>query len=229
MLRLERIEARLNGFTLRADIEVPRGARLAVLGASGSGKSTLLNVIAGFVAPDAGRVWIDKRDATALPVPRRQVTMLFQDGNLFPHLTAFDNVALGLRPDLRLSSADHEAVAAALAQVGLDGQGGKRPADLSGGQRSRLALARLLLRDKPLALLDEPFAALDPGLRREMLALVADLCAARDLTLVMVTHDLRDAERLATDLCLLEDGDIVLKGELAPMLADLPPVLEPWA
>ena len=91
-----------------------------------------------------------------------------------------------------------------------------------------MALARMLLRRKPLALLDEPFAALDPGLRREMLALVGDLCAAEGLTLVMVSHDLRDAERLCTDLCLLEAGKVTLSGPLPPMLADPPGALAPW-
>jgi thiamine transport system ATP-binding protein len=86
----------------------------------------------------------------------------------------------------------------------------------------------MLLRRKPLALLDEPFAALDPGLRREMLSLVGDLCDAEGLTLVMVSHDLRDAERLCSDLCLLEEGRVILSGPLQPMLADPPDALAPW-
>ncbi|RFU14180.1 ATP-binding cassette domain-containing protein [Rhodobacteraceae bacterium W635] len=228
MLQLDGIHLTLDGFTLRADLSVARSARLAVLGPSGGGKTTLLNVIAGFLRPDAGRVLIDGRDVTGWPVPERPLSMLFQEGNLFPHLGAFDNVALGIAPNLRLGDAGREAVTQALAQVGLGGFGDRRPGDLSGGQRSRVAIARMLLRRKPLALLDEPFAALDPGLRREMLALLDELCRAQGLTLVMVSHDLRDAERLCTDLCLLEDGAISLNGPLAPMLAAPPAALTPW-
>ncbi|WP_071674323.1 thiamine ABC transporter ATP-binding protein [Nioella nitratireducens] len=228
MLRLETVSRSFDGFRLHADLAVARGARLAVLGPSGGGKTTLLNMIAGFLRPDSGKVWIDGQDVTDWPVPDRPLSLLFQEGNLFPHLSAFDNVALGVVPSLRLHEADRAAVAQALQQVGLSGLADRTPGDLSGGQRSRVALARMLLRDKPLALLDEPFAALDPGLRREMLALVGELCAAQGLTLVMVSHELRDAERLCTDLCLLEDGAVTLNGALAPMLEAPPPALTPW-
>ncbi len=228
MLRLEEISLNLGAFHLQADLSVARGARLAVLGPSGGGKTTLLNVIAGFLRPESGQVWIDGQDVTAWPVPDRPLSLLSQEGNLFPHLSAFDNVALGLRPSLRLSEDERGAVDGALQQVGLAGLASRKPGDLSGGQRSRVALARMLLRDKPLALLDEPFAALDPGLRHEMLALVGELCEAKALTLVMVSHDLRDAERLCTDLCLLENGAVKLSGPLAPMLLEPPPDLSPW-
>jgi len=228
MLRLEDVTLGFDGFTLSADLTVERGARLAVLGPSGGGKTTLLSTIAGFLRPDHGRVWINGLDVTDLPVQDRPLSILFQEGNLFPHLTVFDNVALGIRPGLKLSEEDRAAVAGALDQVGLSGLDNRRPGDLSGGQRSRVALARILLRKKPLALLDEPFAALDPGLRRDMLALVGELCAREALTLVMVSHDLRDAERLCSDLCLLEDGAISLLGPLAPMLAAPPSPLTPW-
>lgn len=228
MLRLETVTLGFEGFTLTADLSVPKGARLAILGPSGGGKTTLLSAIAGFLRPDTGRVLMDGQDVTDWPVQDRPLSILFQEGNLFPHLTAFDNVALGVKPNLKLDEEDRADVTRALDQVGLGDRGDRKPGDLSGGQRSRVALARMLLRRKPLALLDEPFAALDPGLKREMLALVGDLCAAEDLTLVMVSHDLRDAERLCTDLCLLEDGSIKLSGPLLPMLADPPAPLTPW-
>ena len=228
MLRLDHVTLGFDGFTLTADLTVAKGARLAILGPSGGGKTTLLSAIAGFLRPDSGRVWIDGQDVTDRPVQDRPLSILFQEGNLFPHLTAFDNVALGVKPSLKLSEQEREDVSGALDKVGLGDLGARKPGDLSGGQRSRVALARMLLRRKPLALLDEPFAALDPGLRREMLALVGDLCAAEGLTLVMVSHDLRDAERLCTDLCLLEAGKVTLSGPLPPMLADPPGALAPW-
>lgn len=228
MLRLDDVVLGFEGFTLSADLSVPKSARLAILGPSGGGKTTLLSTIAGFLRPDTGRVILDGQDVTDWPVQDRPLSILFQEGNLFPHLTAFDNVALGVDPSLKLTEVQRADVARALDQVGLGDMGARKPGDLSGGQRSRVALARMLLRRKPLALLDEPFAALDPGLRREMLSLVGDLCDAEGLTLVMVSHDLRDAERLCTDLCLLEEGRIILNGALQPMLADPPELLAPW-
>ncbi|WP_416914993.1 MAG: ATP-binding cassette domain-containing protein [Roseicyclus sp.] len=228
MLSLDDLRLTQDGFTLALSGDVAAGERVALLGASGSGKSTLLSLIAGFDWPDRGRILWDGQEITRAPVAGRPVSILFQDGNLFPHLTVVDNVALGLRPDLRLSEADRARVEDALARVGLAGLGGRKPAALSGGQQARVALARMLLRDRPLALLDEPFAALDPGLKTEMLALVRELCVDRGLTLIMACHDLRDAERLCDRLWLLEDGakvlDVALEG-----LRDAPPgVLRAW-
>ena len=228
MLSLDKLRFAQDGFTLSLSGRIARGERVALLGASGSGKSTLLSLIAGFERAEAGRILWEGTDITAAPVAARPVSILFQDGNLFPHLSAFDNVALGLRPDLRLSTQDRERVADSLSQVGLRDHAGKRPAALSGGQQARVALARMLLRDRPLALLDEPFAALDPGLKTEMLALVRELCAARGLTLLMACHDLRDAERLCDRLWLLEDGAKVLDLGLSGLRDDPPEGLRPW-
>ena len=228
MLRLEDIALTQDGFTLALNAEVPTGARLALLGPSGSGKSTLLALIAGFLAPDGGRICWEGRDITLAPVADRPVSILFQDGNLFPHLSVFDNVALGVRPDLRLSPDDRRRVLESLEQVGLAGYSARRPAALSGGQQARVALARMLLRDRPLALLDEPFAALDPGLRTEMLTLMRDLCAARGLTLIMACHDLRDAERLCDRLWLLEEGRLALDIPMDSLRDVTPDALMAW-
>lgn len=228
MLQLDNLALTQDGFTLSLSASVERAARVAVLGPSGSGKSTLLSLIAGFTRPDRGRILWGGADITNAPVAARPISILFQDGNLFPHLSVFDNVALGLRPDLRLSPDQRDRVAQSLTDVGLGDMGGRRPATLSGGQQARVGLARMLLRDRPLALLDEPFAALDPGLRAEMLALLKSLSERRGLTLLMACHDLRDAERLCDRLWLLEEGQLRLD---LPMtgLRDAPdPVLRPW-
>lgn len=229
MLQLDDVALTQDGFSLSLSAQVETGARVAVMGPSGSGKSTLLALIAGFERPDRGRILWDGVDITDDPVARRPVSILFQDGNLFPHLSVFENVALGLRPDLRLSEADVARVHDSLAQVGLAGFGDRRPATLSGGQQARVGLARLSLRDRPLALLDEPFAALDPGLRADMLAQLAALSQARGLTLIMACHDLRDAERLCDRLWLLENGARVLDLPMAALRgAPVPPILQPW-
>jgi len=228
MLSLDDLRFSQDGFTLALSAQVAAGERVALLGPSGSGKSTLLSLIAGFEWPDQGRILWDGTEITRAPVAARPVSILFQDGNLFPHLNVFDNVALGLRPDLRLSEAERARVEGSLSRVGLSGYGARRPAALSGGQQARVALARMLLRDRPLALLDEPFAALDPGLKTEMLALVRELCIDRGLTLVMACHDLRDAERLCDRLWLLEDGAKVLDMATAGLRDDPPEVLRAW-
>ena len=228
MLQLDDVALTQDGFSLSLSGTVEPGARVAVLGPSGSGKSTLLALIAGFERPDRGRILWNGADITGDSVARRPVSILFQDGNLFPHLTVFDNVALGLRPDLRLSPHQRDRVAQSLSDVGLGDFGDRRPATLSGGQQARVGLARMLLRDRPLALLDEPFAALDPGLRAEMLALLKSLSERRGLTLIMACHDLRDAERLCDRLWMLEEGKLVLDAPMAG-LRDAPPCwLMPW-
>ncbi|MBL4628937.1 MAG: ATP-binding cassette domain-containing protein [Roseicyclus sp.] len=228
MLQLDGVRLSRGNFTLRADLQFPKGARVALMGASGSGKSTFLSLLAGFIWPDAGRVQMAGQDTTQARAADRPLSILFQDGNLFPHLNVFDNVALGIRPNLKLHHEDQARVAGALEQVGLSAMAQRRPADLSGGQQSRVALARILLRDKPITLLDEPFTALDPGLRREMLGLVRAFCEETGQTLIMATHDLRDAERLCDHVVLLEEGSVVLDAPLEAAIAGQSPALLPW-
>lgn len=228
MIELREIGLRLGVFRLTVTAKVRAGERVALLGSSGCGKSTLLSAVAGFAVPDAGQVVLNGRDMTAEPPAGRPVSILFQDGNLFPHLTVFDNVALGLRSDLRLSATERQTVVDVLDEIGLDGMAGRRPRDLSGGQRSRVAVARMLLRDRPIALLDEPFAALDPGLRAEVLELVDAKARERRLTVIMATHDLRDAERLCDRLWLMEAGRIVLDVPLSGLRTDPPAAVAAW-
>jgi thiamine transport system ATP-binding protein len=228
MLTLEGLRIALPGFTLDADLILPVGARVAVIGPSGAGKSTLLAAIAGFQPLAAGRILWSGRDLAALLPGQRPISILFQDNNLFPHLTAEQNVGLGLRPDLRLSGADRERVAAALARVGLAGFGARKPGALSGGQQSRVALARALLRARPLLLLDEPFSALGPALKAEMLGLVRDIASESSATLLMVTHDPRDAERIADQTILVAEGQVSPPAATAALFADPPPALRDY-
>lgn len=228
MLRLEDVAVKQGAFTLNASLSVSKGARVALMGASGSGKSTLLSVIAGFLLTDRGQVWMEGVNVTDRPVAERPLSILFQDGNLFPHLSVFQNVALGIKPNLKLHPEDQHRVEGALEKVGLQGYGPRKPGELSGGQQSRVALARMLLQDRPLVLLDEPFSALDPGLRRDMLNLVAELCAENGQTLVMATHDLRDAERLCNRVLLLDEGKIALNEDLSAAVAQQAPPLQSW-
>lgn len=203
----------------RFDHRFEAGAITAVMGASGSGKSTLAALIAGFERPDEGRIVIGDTDVTNLAPAQRPVTMLFQEHNLFAHLDAFSNVALGVSPSLRLDSRQKDAVRTALADVGLAGQEKRLPGALSGGERQRVALARALVRDRPVLVLDEAFDGLGPAQRAGMLDQVAALHAERGLTVVMATHDPDDARRIAGQLVFLADRQVVAAGPVETMLA----------
>jgi len=220
LLQVENLTFRYEDMQMVFDLAVARGDCLALLGPSGAGKSTLLSLIAGFERPLSGRVVIAGQDVTGWAPADRPVTSLFQEHNLFAHLTAAENVGLGLDPGLRLTDAQRKVVADELARVGLEGLEKRRPAQLSGGQRQRVALARSLVRDKPLLLLDEPFSALDPGLRLEMLDLVRQLQAERGMTVVMVSHDPRDALRIAAQTAFVHDGRVLASGPTRALLTD---------
>ncbi|MEL6219308.1 MAG: ATP-binding cassette domain-containing protein [Pseudomonadota bacterium] len=224
MLRLEALEVRQGSFTLTANVTLT--ARVtALIGPSGSGKSTLLNSIAGFVTPATGHVLWNQQDITAATPAARPVSMLFQDNNLFPHLTVDENIALALT-HRRPSDAQRTAMVAALDRVGLSGFGARRPGTLSGGQQSRAALARVMLQNRPLVLLDEPFAALGPALKHDMLDLVADLAREHGLQILMVSHDPADALRIADEACVLADGRISPPQRTTELLANPPPDLK---
>lgn len=225
MLTLDNLLIEQDDFCLSADFAIPPGARVALLGPSGAGKSTLLATLAGFLAPGRGRILWRGADITGLAPGARPLSILFQDQNLFPHLSVAQNLGLGLSPKLRLARADHAQIAAALDRVGLSGLGDRRPATLSGGQQSRVALARCLLRAKPLLLLDEPFAALGPALKSDMLALVAEIAADQHATVLMVSHEPADAVALCPQTVLVAEGVAHPPATTAGLLADPPPAL----
>lgn len=204
MLTFEKAEFSQGAFSLKADLAVSAGKVTAVIGPSGAGKSTLLHGVAGFVAQTAGRLLWDGAAIQDQTPDKRPVSMLFQDNNLFPHLTVLQNVALALSPRLRPSNDVTDQVEEMLVRVGLDGLSGRKPSGLSGGQQSRVALARALLQDRPVMLMDEPFSALGPALKDEMLDLSVSLAAGR--TVVMVTHDPNDAVRIANEVVGVVEG-----------------------
>ena len=170
------------------DLQVKAQEKIAIIGASGAGKSTLLNLIAGFEQGHAGEIWLNGKNHTQTEPHLRPVSMLFQDNNLFPHLTVEQNLGLGIHPSLKLNHDEKQRVQQVASAVGLQAFLNRKPTALSGGQKQRVAIARCLLRDKPILLLDEPFSALDPHLRQEMLNLIDGLCTEKKLTLLLVTH-----------------------------------------
>lgn len=225
MLSLDHLMIREGEFVLRAAVDLPAGAVTAVIGPSGAGKSTLLAAIAGFVAPVAGRILWQGQDLTPLPPHERPVSMLFQDANLFPHLTLAQNVGLGLRPALRLTVPETARVAALLAAVGLADLADRRPGAVSGGQAARAALARVLIADRPLVLLDEPFAALGPALRAEMRDLATRLLRDAGHSVLMVTHDPAEARAVAPTCLMVADGMVSGPFATGPLLDQPPPTL----
>lgn len=198
---------------------IPGDRITTIIGPSGSGKSTLLNLIAGFEMPQSGAIRISGRDVTQMPPSKRPVSMIFQDNNLFSHLTVEQNVGLGCAPNLKLSQADHQRIASALSRVGLADKAARKPQALSGGERQRVAVARALVRDKPVLLLDEAFGALGPALRVQMLDLVGELQQKSQLTIVMITHTPEDALHLDTHLLFLDHGSITAAGPARELLA----------
>ncbi len=228
MLCLEKITIKQGDFHLSANWSVAAGQKLAIIGPSGGGKSTLLSTIAGFVVPQSGRLRVEGQDVTATAPGARPVSLLFQDHNLFPHLSVAQNVGLGLRPDLKLNQAERDAVQSGLERVGLTGMSGRYPAALSGGQRQRVALARALLRRKPVLMLDEPFAALGPALKAEMLDLVDEITRDTGATLLMVTHDPEDAKRIADVTSLVSGGVAAVPVDTAELFANPPEMLRAY-
>ena len=228
MLTCENLLLQQGSFSLRADVRFQAGKAVALIGPSGAGKSTLLAAIAGFLTPVSGRVLWDGMDLTHAAPGDRPISVLFQDNNLFPHLSAAQNVGLGLRPDLRLRADDKAKVAAALHDVGLDGFADRKPSALSGGQQSRVALARVLVADRPVVLLDEPFGALGPALKDEMLDLVKAKLVSAGKTVLMVTHDPADAQRMADMAALVADGTVSPPVATRDLFSNPPPALKAY-
>ena len=228
MLGLDGVEITLGSFRLAADLSVPQGARVAVMGPSGAGKSTLIGALAGFVPLSAGAIRWQGARIDGLAPALRPLSILFQDNNLLPHLSVFDNVALGVDPNLRLSAAQKAAVGQALVETGLSGLEARKPAQLSGGQVSRAGLARVLLRARPMILLDEPFSALGPALKRQMLDLVARIADETGATLLMITHDPEDALRLCDQTIVVAEGQASPPAPTGALLADPPPALKAY-
>ena len=208
MIRLDNVFLADDALPMTFDLQVEAGERIAIVGPSGAGKSTLLNLIAGFVLPTRGEIWLNGENHTQSAPYERPVSMLFQENNLFPHLTVQQNLALGLKTSLKLTALEQDQIERVADAVGLTSFLSRLPNSLSGGQKQRIALARCLLRDKPILLLDEPFSALDPELRLEMLNLIDELCHSKNLTLLLVTHQPSELTGKVDRMLRIENGRI---------------------
>ncbi|MBY8245168.1 thiamine ABC transporter ATP-binding protein [Vibrio fluvialis] len=205
------------------DLSVAQGSIVALMGPSGAGKSTLLSLVAGFIEPHSGDIHVQSNGEAVSVVGKapylRPFSMLFQEHNLFAHLSVRDNIGLGLHPGLKLSAAQREQVVRAANMVGVGDFLDRLPEQLSGGQRQRVGLARCFVQPHPVWLLDEPFSALDPLLREEMLTLVKTLAAERGITVLMVTHHISDARAIATHFAFMAQGQVQRMEPIAALTA----------
>lgn len=202
------------------DLEIVEGELIALLGPSGCGKTTTMRAVAGLLTPTSGKVEIDGRDVTRLAANKRGIGLVFQSYALFPHLSAFENVAFGLRlkrmPDAEIRSRTE----AGMATVGLSGFEARKPAEMSGGQQQRLALARSLVMEPKVLLLDEPLSNLDARLRLEMRTELQRVQKDTGVTMIFVTHDQSEALALADRIVLMRDGKIEQLGTPSELYAE---------
>ena len=214
MLQLKNINKRFGSKTVAQDINlnVEAGEILAVLGRSGCGKSTLLKTIVGLVRPDSGEVWLNGDNITNMPSEKRNISLMFQDYALLPHLTALDNVGFGLKMR-RLPKAEiEEQSMQALRDIGLEHEAQRKPESLSGGEQQRLALARALITRPSLLLLDEAFSSLDTHLRHHLRTLTAERIRSQNIPAILVTHSAEEACTMADTIAIMHEGRILQHG-----------------
>ncbi|HDM8043520.1 TPA: thiamine ABC transporter ATP-binding protein [Vibrio campbellii] len=219
MLVLDDVQYTYQRELFRFELAIQRGQIVSLMGPSGAGKSTLLALVAGFINPDHGDILVDSESIVRKEPYQRPFSMLFQEHNLFAHLSVRDNIGLGLHPGLKLTADQKLLVEQAAKQVGVAEYLDRLPEHLSGGQRQRVALARCFVQPHLMWLLDEPFSALDPVLREEMLTLVKQLAAERGITVLMVTHHLSDARAIASHFAFVAGGQVEAAGEIGELNA----------
>lgn len=226
ILRATNIVKKLGGKAILNDVslDVHKGELKVLIGPSGAGKSTFLQCLNYLLPPDSGDIWLEEnrinaKDTRELCAFRQQVGMIFQDFNLFDHLSAEENVSIALRKVAGYSKADaRDRALTELGRVGLAKRASLYPAQLSGGQKQRVAIARALAMDPKVMLLDEPTSALDPELVGEVLSVIRDL-ADGGMTMIMATHQMDFARALATEILFMEQGKIIEQGSPAELLA----------
>ena len=215
MIRLEQVVFKYEDMTMSFDADIPGGCFLAIIGPSGAGKSTLLNLIAGYEAPLSGRIVIGEVDMDGFAPHLRPVSMIFQDNNVFAHLDVWQNVAIGIAPSLRLNEAQRASVAAAMAKTGLAALAKRRPGEVSGGERQRIAIARALLKDPPILILDEATSSLDATTEAAVQAALDEVMRGR--TTFVIAHRLATV-RNADRILVFHEGRIVESGSFEELV-----------
>ncbi len=219
MLKLDSISKSFGDKPVLHDIsmEIGKGERFTLLGQSGCGKSTLLRMIAGFESPDKGKIWVEGDEISSLPIEKRPVGMIFQNYALFPHMTVYDNIAVGPRVRKLAEPEIKKRIDELLEITHLQKLKNSYPQNISGGEAQRVALARAVINRPKILLLDEPLSALDPSLRKHLREELVEMQRALGITFLFVTHDQEEAMSMATKMCIMEKGYIKQSGTPADL------------
>ena len=209
MIKLENISIKLDNFRTKFTVEINKGEWVGIIGQSGAGKSTFLNLIAGFAQPEVGSLIINNRDMRDVPASKRSVSSLFQDNNLFPHLSVYQNIAVAIKPNLKLNDNEKKKIFEIIEYLNLSSKTHSSIGRLSGGERQRVALGRIISSDKEILLLDEPFSQLDPNLRIEMLELIKQIREEKNITIIMVIHTPAEAIGFVNRFLLIKEGEVL--------------------
>ena len=209
MLKVKKLKYKFDNTTFEFNFDLNSNDIVGVIGKSGSGKTTLFNLLAGFLKPNDGSIFLNDNDITYLKPPIRNISILFQDHNNFNHLTIFENIILGIDPDIKLTQNNLKIVKNIMKKVSLNIDLRKKVSDLSGGEQQRVSIARSLLRKKPLLLLDEPFNSLDPGLRKTLYEDVKKMSLNNRLMTLISSHLIEELKNVTDKFLFINKGKIV--------------------
>jgi thiamine transport system ATP-binding protein len=209
MLKVKKLKYKFDNTTFEFNFDLNSNDIVGVIGKSGSGKTTLFNLLAGFLKPNDGSIFLNDNDITYLKPPIRNISILFQDHNNFNHLTIFENIILGMDPDMKLTQNNLKIVKNIMKKVSLNIDLRKKVSDLSGGEQQRVSIARSLLRKKPLLLLDEPFNSLDPGLRKTLYEDVKKMSLNNRLMTLISSHLIEELKNVTDKFLFINKGKIV--------------------
>ena len=221
MIKLENISVKLDNFRTKFTVEINKGEWVGIIGQSGAGKSTFLNLIAGFAQPEEGSLLINNIEINNLPASKRSISSLFQDNNLFPHLSVYQNIAIAIKPNLKLHDSEKKKIFEIIEYLNLSSKTHSSIGTLSGGERQRVALGRVMSSDKKILLLDEPFSQLDPNLRIEMLELIKKIREEKKITIIMAIHTPAEAINFVSRFLMIEEGKVLRELEPQDYSIDL--------
>ena len=221
MIKLENISLKLDNFRTKFTVEIKKGEWVGIIGQSGAGKSTFLNLIAGFAQPEVGSLLINNIEMRDIPASKRSISSLFQDNNLFPHLSVYQNIAIAIKPNLKLQDNEKKKIFEIIEYLNLSSKTHSSIGTLSGGERQRVALGRVMSSDKKILLLDEPFSQLDPNLRIEMLELIKKIREKKNITIIMAIHTPAEAIDFVSRFLLIKEGEILRELEPQDYSIDL--------
>ena len=209
MIKVKKLKYRFESTSFEFNFDLNSTDIVGVLGKSGSGKSTLFNLLAGFLNPNEGSIFFNKNDITFLKPSERNISILFQDHNNFNHLSIFENIILGIDPDMKQTQNNFKIVKDIMKKVSLNFDLQKKVSDLSGGEQQRVSIARCLLRKKSILLLDEPFNSLDPGLRKTLYEDVKNMSLTNQIMTLISSHLIEELKTVTDKFLFINKGKIV--------------------